>query len=496
MASNPQESPSQEKLSPAVRKRLAQLFQYGTEKSKVSDFDYAHSMFAQCVVRDPSNLSYVDAMFDNLKLQYEGKKKKLRVKENRQPFKKAQQAQEWRNVLKQGPKLLKDNPWDVATLRGMASACEALQFNEVELRYLKMALDANPKDVDINIHCATSLARMGQFDQAIACWHRIEEVKKSEAKKHITELLLAKTRHAQGIIDDDDKHHAEATPNKATPNKATPSTSSTSPDQEESDGESTPQSPQEPQPPKRVSRTLARPPEPERPVTVEDLENAIAQQPEEIERYLALADFHDKAGRYRESEQVIRRALPVSGGQLYVQERLETAQLRRSKSYLASLESELQNSPSDKTKQAFERGQKQHNRLELDIYGARAERYPDDLAIQYEVGVRLKRNGNFEEAAKYLQRATADDRCHAAASLAAGECLQQMRQYTAAMQLYEQAAGAVTDPQSETYRLALYRAGVLATGLKDPARAKKWLKILVQAAPDYRDAAQRLDKLE
>ena len=132
-----------------------------------------------------------------------------------------------------------------------------------------------------------------------------------------------------------------------------------------------------------------------------------------------------------------------------------------------------------------------------DVYKRqRAERYPDDLGVKYEVAVRLKRSGNFAEAVKYFQQAQVDEQHAGRAMLSAGECLQQMRQYTAALQSYEKAADAKADsPDSETYRLALYRAGVLATGLKDPVRAKKWLGTLVKLDAKYRDAADRLDKL-
>ena len=70
----------------------------------------------------------------------------------------------------------------------MARACEALHHNEVELVYLKQALDANPKDIESNRHCAVSLARMGQFDQAMACWHRIEEI--TGGNREATEMIL------------------------------------------------------------------------------------------------------------------------------------------------------------------------------------------------------------------------------------------------------------------------------------------------------------------
>jgi hypothetical protein len=72
----------------------------------------------------------------------------------------------------------------------MARACAALHYNEAELLYLKQALDAEPKDLDVNRHCALSLGRLGQYDQAIACWHRVEKLRgfDEEAARNISRL--------------------------------------------------------------------------------------------------------------------------------------------------------------------------------------------------------------------------------------------------------------------------------------------------------------------
>ena len=67
----------------------------------------------------------------------------------------------------------------------MAEACEALEYREAELRYLKMALEANPKDPEVNRHCAKSLQRTGLFDQAIVCWHRVEEALKDDVERAV-----------------------------------------------------------------------------------------------------------------------------------------------------------------------------------------------------------------------------------------------------------------------------------------------------------------------
>jgi hypothetical protein len=83
----------------------------------------------------------------------------------------------------------------------MAKACEALHYNEVELVYLKPALDAAPKDANVNRHCARSLARMGQFDQAIACWHRVDEItgKDREAAAMISQLAEERMRKGSRV---------------------------------------------------------------------------------------------------------------------------------------------------------------------------------------------------------------------------------------------------------------------------------------------------------
>ena len=191
-------------LSPAARRRVQSLYEHAqgliTPKKKY-DFDYVHTLLGQCVSLDPSNLVYVEAMFDNLHNKFNGNKKAGKTSPKKAALKKHIGKKEWHEALKLGPDALQSNPWDVAVLRNIAEACENMRLNEVELRYLKNALDAAPKDADVNRHCAKSLARMGQFDMAIACWHRVEESNKGdvEAKKAISMLTVEKTRGVLGI---------------------------------------------------------------------------------------------------------------------------------------------------------------------------------------------------------------------------------------------------------------------------------------------------------
>ncbi|MCK4683460.1 MAG: hypothetical protein KAT44_00770, partial [Pirellulales bacterium] len=76
------------------------------------------------------------------------------------------------------------------------------------------------------------------------------------------------------------------------------------------------------------------------------------------------------------------------------------------------------------------------------------------------------------------------------------ECFQKIRQYQLAFQSYQQAVDTLSDRQADLQKRALYRAGVLAMGLKDTDSAQKYLSSLAAIDFSYRDVADRLDKLK
>jgi tetratricopeptide (TPR) repeat protein len=247
-------------------------------------------------------------------------------------------------------------------------------------------------------------------------------------------------------------------------------------------------------PEKPAPEPASTPPHPSIPLNRRQrLEKAIADNPADVASYVALAELWTGEGRHSEAERILTRALAASGGDLKVRELLENAQIRRARAQLAIAENRA---VTFKTAEAAELAAKLRadlNRLELEVFDARCQRYPEEPGLKYELGVRLKRAGNYTEAINYLTQGQADPRHRAAATLELGECFQQLRQYTKALEHYVTAAGsAEEDP--ERRKLALYRAGVLAHGLKDAASAVKYLSQLVEMDAQYKDAADRLDK--
>jgi cytochrome c-type biogenesis protein CcmH/NrfG len=242
------------------------------------NFNYAHVLFAQCVRDDPGNPKFVDAMVQNLRTKARVSRKSifgLSYRKNRS-LRKAIDGKDWKNAFGIALELLSADPWNVATLRGIAEACAGLHYNEAELIYLKQALDAEPKNIEVSRHCARSLARLGQFDQAIACWHRVEKLrgKDEEAARMVSFLAQEKLRYPGGR------------PSVAKPQE----TPKVRPEQE------------------TVLKEVVLSPQ-------QKLEEAIATDPQNLRNYLELAQVLLNSNRLNAAESVLTKGIAACGEQ-------------------------------------------------------------------------------------------------------------------------------------------------------------------------------------
>ena len=481
-----------DRLPAAVRQQLQQCFKHGSklmEKEKY-DFDYANSMFTECVARDPGNLMYVEALLSNLIRKYDGNKKGARFPGlsgggGRAAFKKAYSKKNWEEVLKLGPHVLKANPWDVPTLRALAEACEAFEYREAELRYLRMALDGNVKDPDVNRHCARSLQRMGQFDQAIVCWHRVEEALKNdkEAPQMISQLQMEKTRASAGFgpaqsVGGGSKG-SRSSINIAPPTAAMAKSAQAKPAPESSvEGD---------------SKVVRRPIES---TARQQLEQRLHEFADDTDTAKRLAQLHREEGRAADAERVLQRALAASGNELSIRELWEEVLVEKQQQRQKIAEELARKENSESSQALVQQVRQEALRAELDFYVVRTGRYPTDFGLKLELGRRLRRIGNVAEAAKVLLEVAQNGIQKAQAYLELGECLQLLKQYQRAFEAYRRsiAAGPETGTPDLT-KFAMYRAGILAAGLNDRTAAEKLFRDLLDLDPHYKDTADRLDKL-
>jgi tetratricopeptide (TPR) repeat protein len=455
---DPASAPSTEALSPVERSRLMQCFHRG-QQALQTNADYAVDMFQACVVGDPGNAIFLQSFLAALKRKFGGKKAGSLTSffsaGSRAMLKKLAGAAQWRDIVKQGVEIIKSNPQDQACLLAMAEACGNLMFFDAQAIYLRAALDAAPTDPEVNRQCARFAANQGNFDQAIECWRRIGRTKglAEESEREIARLSVEKTIVAgQGMV-------GRPTAGGGKPGAAKPD------DQARAGGR------------------------------VAELKQAIQQNPADIDSYLELADLLERDATVEEAEAVLAKALAASGNELKVREHVEDRQLRWGKQKVMLAEKRLAEHDTPDNRAAAERLRAGHLKQEIEVFAARCSRYPENLTWKYELGVRLKAAGNYAEAIKQFQESMQDSRRRGAVLLELGECFQKIKQYQLAMQNYQGAVEAITDREVELRKRALYRAGVLASGLDDVDGARKYLSMLATLDFGYRDVAQRLDKL-
>lgn len=226
------------------------------------------------------------------------------------------------------------------------------------------------------------------------------------------------------------------------------------------------------------------------------LERAIHEDPTDLDRHLQLAQLHLDEERLAEAETVLKRALAVSGNDLTVREKYEDVTIQRHRQQLSVAERLAASEQTRESQELVAQLRAELNRRELEIYRGRCERYPQDTANHYQLGVRLKRAGSFAEAIVQFtglgdQAPQAD-----AAALELGECYQQLKQYQPALKWYRRAVEAGRGGHHpEVRKLALYRGGVLAAALKELAVAESLFQQLLELDSGYKDAADRLDKV-
>jgi tetratricopeptide (TPR) repeat protein len=440
-------------LSEGERRRLQQNFQRG-EQNLNRNIDYAIEMFILCVLGDPGNLIYLQALLGTLRKKHSGKSRGLAgvfAAGGRAKVRKLSAAGKNQEAIKAGIDILKSNPSDHNCLLAMADVAGNLGANEVQGAYLKAALDAVPKDVEVNRQCAKFAAEHGNFDQAIACWVRVKDIKGvgEEAEREISRLQVEKTIGA-----------GRASGMRATVKPAAAPAAGDAP---------------------------ADP--------IVALRKAIQDDPTQVEPRLELAELLEKDQQLEEARKALADALAASGNDVKVQEVIEDRQIRWAKQQVHVAEKRFAEDASEANKKTLEQLKLGALKQEIDIYAARADRYPENVSWRYELATRLKAVGQFADAIRHFQEVLKDPRRKGLVALELGECFQRIKQYQLAMQNYETAVEALVDRDAEQRKRALYRAGVLATGLEDYEAAQKHLSALAGIDFGYRDVAARLDKM-
>jgi len=442
-------------ISPQVRRRLQQQFQHGSKMAAAGNFDYAIDMFVRCVQGDPGNVVYVQNLLSALQRKFANAKKggKFSMLSGKTSMINAARKKDWAATFNAGIDVLTKNPHDVSTLTTLAEACEQMHCEESQIEFLKAAVVVDIKSPDTNRLLARALENSGDFDAAIICWRRVlaADSTDEEAKRGIGNCTIKNTIKKSGLEEAETSTEVRAEKSGDAPG-------------------------------------LQLTPE-------QQLQKAISKNPDNVENYVDLADLYTREDRHEDAVATLEKALQIGGGDVNIRERLEEARLRSLREKVSIAEARAQSERTEEAINLYKRYKVELNKMELEIYRNRCERYPSHLGYRYELGIRLKKAKMINEAIRVLQEARADPQRRGDVLLALGECFHQIKQYKLAIDNYEQAIRDIADRNQESKKLALYRAGKLALGLRDLSRAEVHLNALAGLDYNYQDVPELLDKV-
>src|SRR5262245_34359822 len=170
-------SPQSLLITPDLRRRLQQRYEQAQRLAARPrpDVRRVHDLLAECVRADPGNILYLEALLANLRRrdvtggeswwQKWWSSGKTTGKGNS-----ASAANTEYSVLQTAPDVLWQQPIDTGQLKRFAAAAGNLEFNEVELRYLQLAREVEPDEVETLQMLARALTRQGRFADALGPW--------------------------------------------------------------------------------------------------------------------------------------------------------------------------------------------------------------------------------------------------------------------------------------------------------------------------------------
>jgi tetratricopeptide (TPR) repeat protein len=134
-------------------------------------------------------------------------------------------------------------------------------------------------------------------------------------------------------------------------------------------------------------------------------------------------------------------------------------------------------------------------KFELAVYKERTERYPTDLRVRFEYGVRLFKAGRFDEAIPVLQGARTDPKNRAACGLFLGRCFFRKGYASEATATLKETIESYEFEDDELAKSLAYWLGRSCEAGGDVDEARKTYGKLLQLDYTYRDVRARLDNL-
>jgi tetratricopeptide (TPR) repeat protein len=427
------------KLTAEQRRAAVGQFERAKQVLQAGDHEYGLRLLLECCKIDPANLIYRQTLRQAQRARYGNNERGqplayVRSIWGRLRLKKTMLRGDFRAALVDAELILMRNPWDLQTHLRMAEAFEQLEWPDHALWTLEQIRPTHPTDPRVNRPLAQLYEARGNFNQAIALWELVKRAApndleaQNKAKDLSASATIAKGRYEeaiQGTAPSPAADTATEQPALAQTDVAPPSP----PGSGEMRALAAAASPTTP-PPKPADR---------QPRDVALLLERIKATPNNTNIYMQLANVYKKAEQFDKAKAILQQGLEPTGNAFELTQELLDMDIEPFRRDLEIAEERLRKRPGDaELQQICARFGKEVNTRELELHRRRSDRYPTDNAARFEMGLRLLRANQLDEAIKELQAVRNDPRHLGKATFYLGMCFKQRKNWRLAQRNFEE----------------------------------------------------------
>ena len=210
------------------------------------------------------------------------------------------------------------------------------------------------------------------------------------------------------------------------------------------------------------------------------MHDKMVAEPTEPRHYLDAAANLKKSGKSDAAINLLQMGLAATGSDFAIQVEINELEIEPFRKNLAETEHRLKAKPGDVDLAKLRvKLLKEVNSRELDNFRMKSDRSPADLNHRLELGIRLLRAGQIDEAISELQHARKDDRLLGRAKLYLGHCFKSRNNWRLAQSNFEEALAKLPANDEATRKEILFQ---LATGTAEAGDLAKAVDIAHELA--------------
>jgi tetratricopeptide (TPR) repeat protein len=476
-------------LTAEHRRAAAGQFERANQVVATGNYDYGIRLLLSCCELDPANLIYRQALRRTEKVKYRNNLRGhwlawLTTLGGKAKVKTTLRRADYLKVLEQGERVLTRNPWDVGTQLAMSEAADHLGLLDLAIWILEQARQKAAKDVFLNRTLARLYEKRGNFTQAMALWELVRKVKvgDGEANRKIKDLAASDTiargsyGEIAGIGDAGEKAKSGSGEKKSGSRSHPVLRPQAPPTPQEDNHELSP-----------LQQRLARDAGP--------IRHRIRESPTFPSNYLQLARLYRQHGELVQAREALTEGLAATGNAFELSAELADLEIEPFRQDLHLTEEKLKALPEDpELRKLRQRLRKEINSRELQLYRMKADRFPTDMHHRLEVGVRLLRAGEYDEAIKELQSARNDLKVRWNALLHLGHCFKARNNWRLAQRNFEESLQSLPPNEKSSRKELLFLLAQGSAEHGDLPKAIDYGNELANEDYTFRDIGRLLDE--